>query len=73
MMATLVMEILANHASFLPKPQIPLEPEKLNLRRPIIVQWTCFFKTMLPKGAIPVFFKPQMSLFWRTMLIVNKL
>jgi diguanylate cyclase (GGDEF)-like protein len=28
MLATLVDKILANHASFLPKPQIPLEPEK---------------------------------------------
>jgi hypothetical protein len=27
MLATLVDKILANHASFLPKPQIPLEPE----------------------------------------------
>jgi hypothetical protein len=26
MLATLVDKILANHASFLPKPQIPLEP-----------------------------------------------
>ena len=28
MLATLVDKILANHASFLPKPQILLEPEK---------------------------------------------
>ena len=27
MVATLVVKILANYASFLPKPQIPLEPE----------------------------------------------
>jgi hypothetical protein len=28
MVASLVVEILAYHASFFPKPQIPLEPEK---------------------------------------------
>jgi hypothetical protein len=40
MLATLVDKILANHASFLPKPQIPLEPGNFRrrLRQAVLFQ-----------------------------------